>query len=58
MAGRPPFDPFEFDISVSTDKKRRAKGRRGMSGAVETSQRECEAPGCTEAGKYLSLIHI
>ncbi len=52
MAGRPPFDPFEFDISVSTDKKRRSKGRRGMSGAVETSQRECEAPGCTERGQY------
>ena len=49
---RAPFDPFEFDISVSTDKKRRAKGRRGMSGAVETSQRECEAPDCKEAGKY------
>lgn len=52
MASRTPFDPFEFDISVSTDKKRRAKGRRGMSGAVETSQRLCEAPACQEAGKY------
>ncbi len=49
---RAPFDPFEFDISVSTDKKRRAKTRRGMSGAVETSQKTCEAPGCEDAGKY------
>jgi len=52
MAGRQSFDPFEFDISVSSDKKRRAKGRRGMSGAVETSQRTCEAPGCNEPGQY------
>ncbi|MEP3345654.1 MAG: J domain-containing protein [Litoreibacter sp.] len=49
---RPPFDPFEFDMSAKTDKARRAKGRRGMSGAVETSQRTCEAPGCNEPGKY------
>lgn len=49
---RPPFDPFEFNISAKADKQRRSKGRRGMSGAVETSQRGCEAPGCEEAGKY------
>jgi hypothetical protein len=49
---RAPFDPFEFDMSVSSDKKKRARGRRGMSGAVETSQRECEAPDCKEAGQY------
>jgi hypothetical protein len=45
-------DPFGFDISVGTDKKKRSRGKRGMSGAFETSQRECEHPGCTEAGKY------
>ncbi len=49
---RAPFDPFEFDISAKRDKQRRAKGRRGMSGAVETSQRACEAPGCQENGQY------
>ncbi|HDR27408.1 MAG TPA: molecular chaperone DnaJ, partial [Rhodovulum sp.] len=32
-------DPFGFDISVSADKKKRTRGRRGMSGAFETSQR-------------------
>ncbi|MEM6636211.1 MAG: J domain-containing protein [Pseudomonadota bacterium] len=45
-------DPFGFDISVSSDKKKRSKGRRGMSGAFETSKRECEHPGCKEIGKY------
>lgn len=45
-------DPFNFDLRVSTDKKKRRSGRRGMSGAFETSQRVCEHPGCEEAGQY------
>ena len=45
-------DPFNFDLRVSTDKKKRRNGRRGMSGAFETSQRQCEHEGCTEAGQY------
>jgi len=45
-------DPFGFDISAASDKKRRAKGKRGMSGAFETSTRGCDKPGCTEAGLY------
>ncbi len=45
-------DPFGFDLRVSSDKKKRQRGRRGMSGAFETSKRECEHPGCTEAGQY------
>ncbi len=45
-------DPFGFDISAASDKKRRTKGRRGMSGAFETSTRECEHAGCKEAGQY------
>jgi len=45
-------DPFGFDISVGADKRRRNKGRRGMSGAVDTSSRRCEHPGCAEAGQY------
>jgi hypothetical protein len=48
MTRRPPFD---FDISVSADKKRRARGR-GVSGAVETSGRVCQKPGCDRPGKY------
>lgn len=47
--------PFEFDISVSADKKRRAKNRsttRGMSGAFETSSRVCDHPDCDEPGKF------
>ena len=49
MTQRP---PFEFDIRVTADKKRRTKTRRGMSGAVETSTRGCDHPGCKEAGQY------
>ncbi|MDT0683705.1 DnaJ domain-containing protein [Roseicyclus sp. F158] len=45
-------DPFGFDLRVSSDKKKRTRGRRGMSGAFETSQRVCEHPGCQEPGKY------
>lgn len=45
-------DPFGFDISAAKDKKRRAKGRRGMSGAFETSTRRCDKEGCTEPGQY------
>jgi hypothetical protein len=44
--------PFDFDIRVSADKKRRGRGRRGMSGAFEHANRPCEFPGCTEAGQY------
>ncbi|MDV7141959.1 J domain-containing protein [Tropicimonas sp. TH_r6] len=45
-------DPFGFDIRVKSDKKKRSRGKRGMSGAIETSQRVCEHPGCEESGKY------
>ncbi|MEL7215812.1 MAG: DnaJ domain-containing protein [Pseudomonadota bacterium] len=48
MASR---DPFGFDISVSSDKKKRAR-RRGMSGAVDTSQRICEHPNCEKRGTF------
>jgi DnaJ-domain-containing protein 1 len=49
MANR---SPFEFDMRVSADKKRKTRGRRGMSGAFETSRRECEHPGCDLQGQY------
>ncbi|SMR72805.1 DnaJ domain-containing protein [Aliiroseovarius halocynthiae] len=45
-------DPFGFDMSVSAAKKRNPRGKRGMSGAFETSKRVCEHPGCKEAGQY------
>ncbi|TKW68273.1 MAG: J domain-containing protein [Paracoccus denitrificans] len=45
-------DPFGFDLSAKTDKKRRSKGRRGMTGAFETSTRVCDKEGCDEAGQY------
>ena len=43
--------PFEFDISVSADKKRRARAR-GASGAIESSSRVCDKPGCNNPGKF------
>ncbi len=49
--------PFEFDISVSADKKKRSRGRRGMSGAFDTSTRQCDIAGCGEPGKYRAPKH-
>jgi len=45
-------DPFGFDISVSSAKKKNPRGRRGMSGASETSTRQCDHEGCEKAGLY------
>jgi curved DNA-binding protein CbpA len=45
-------DPFGFDISAASDKKKRARGKRGMSGAFETSSRRCDHPGCALQGQY------
>ena len=45
-------DPFGFDMSVSSAKKKNPRGRRGMSGASETSTRICDAPGCNKPGLY------
>ncbi|MEM7614165.1 MAG: J domain-containing protein [Pseudomonadota bacterium] len=47
----PGKSPFEFDISVKADKKRRARAR-GMTGAVDSSSRPCTHPGCDKPGKY------
>lgn len=50
MATKP---PFEFDIRVSADKKRKAAGRRGAPvGAASTADRGCDYPGCSGAGAY------
>jgi DnaJ domain len=45
-------DPFGFNISAASDKKKRTKGKRGMSGAFETSSRPCDHPGCQLGGQY------
>jgi len=45
-------DPVGFDIRVTSDKDKRTRGKRGMSGAFETSTRVCENPGCEEQGQY------
>ncbi len=44
-------NPFQFDISVSADKKRRAKNR-GSSGSVEASDKICEHVGCHNKGTF------
>ena len=43
--------PFEFDISVSADKKRRSKNKNS-SGAFESSSHKCDVVGCELVGKY------
>lgn len=45
-------DPFGFDMSVSGSKKRNPRGRRGMTGASDTSQRVCDHGGCEEKGVF------
>ena len=48
----PKPDPFGFDLSVSSAKKRKPRGRRGMTGAFETSTRVCDHAGCEQPGQY------
>lgn len=43
--------PFDFDIRVSADKKRRSRGRRS-AGAEEDTGRRCDHPGCAAAGQF------
>ncbi|ETW12640.1 molecular chaperone DnaJ [Roseivivax marinus] len=45
-------DPFGFDMSVSSAKKKNPRGRRGMSGESETSTRICDHEGCDQPGKF------
>ncbi|SIS72408.1 DnaJ domain-containing protein [Roseivivax lentus] len=45
-------DPFGFDMSVKSSKKKNPRGRRGMSGESETSTRVCDHEGCEEPGKF------
>jgi hypothetical protein len=46
-----PRSPLDYDVSVAADKRRRQR-TRGLSGAVETSQQECQWPGCNVAAEY------
>ena len=43
--------PLDFDISVSADKRRRAK-QRGFVGETGTDARKCEWRGCSNPGTY------
>jgi hypothetical protein len=43
--------PLDYDVSVSADKRRRAR-RRAMTGAFDTGGRCCEWPGCGKAAHY------
>lgn len=43
--------PLEYDISVSADKRRRARSR-GQSGETAAEARKCEWAGCSNAGLY------
>ena len=47
----PPRSPLDFDISVTADKARRAREKR-MTGAVGSTGKSCEWPGCEETGAY------
>lgn len=49
MASKP---PFEFDLRVSADKKRKQSTRRGASAAHEVSGRGCDHPGCEKPGAF------
>ncbi len=49
MAERPPFD---FDIRVAADKKRRKAGRRGAGSPQAAGERACDYAGCRAPGLY------
>ena len=45
-------DPFGFDMSVASAKKKNPRGKRGLTGGSETSVQGCQHEGCQEAGKF------
>lgn len=49
MADRPPFD---FDMRVSADKKRRKAGRAAAAGPAPLRDRACDFSGCGKAGEH------
>jgi hypothetical protein len=44
--------PFEFDLRVSADKKRKAAGKRGGPTAAAAAGRSCDYPGCRSEGAF------
>ncbi|MEM8751474.1 MAG: DnaJ domain-containing protein [Pseudomonadota bacterium] len=47
----PPRSPLDYDISVTADKRRRARAR-GMKGETAAEARKCDWRGCQNAGLY------
>lgn len=45
-------NPFEFDLRVSTDKKRKSAGRRAGVSAAATSTHRCDYPDCDLGGEF------
>ena len=53
--GRPAHErrsPFDFDISVTADKKRRARGRADSPAPWRPRTAACDRPGCGQPGKF------
>ncbi|MAS45638.1 MAG: molecular chaperone DnaJ [Rhodobacteraceae bacterium] len=46
---------FDYDVSVTADKRRRQRAR-GQTGAFASSARVCECEGCEEAGAYRAPV--
>ena len=47
----PPRSPFDYDVSVSADKRRRARAAR-HTGAFDGGERICECEGCEAPAQY------
>jgi len=52
----PTRSPFDYDVSVSAEKARRARGRRRMTGAVEGASKTCDWPGCEAHAPYRAPV--
>ncbi len=49
MTNRPPFD---FDMRVAADKKRRKAGRPGLASRAQATDRVCDFQGCQQPGEF------
>lgn len=47
--------PLDYDVSVSADKRRRAR-LRGMTGAFASKEKCCEWPGCDAKAEYRAPV--
>ena len=47
----PQRSPFDYDVSVSADKRKRVR-RRGFSGAFDAAERQCDHPYCSQKAEY------